>query len=220
MPGSRPERGMLKRIYAIGASSIPGEYIIPKLLTAIVSQVPEIELRVDIANSYVIFDRVRKGEYPLGIIGTRYDSPEVEYQTVVSADRLIVIAPTSHPLAGKAGLRPCDLKGQGFIAREKGSGTRSTYERAFQEAGIAASDLNLIAEVSTAEGVVRAVAAGAGISVVSEIIAREAIQRGTICMLDIPQLTIARDFSIITRTGKVPSQDTKDVISVITSIMK
>lgn len=209
----------LKRIYAIGASSIPGEYIIPKLLTAIVARVPEIELRVDIANSYIIFERVRRGEYPLGIIGTRYDTPEVEYQTVVTGDRLIVIAPANHPLAGKAGLRPADLTGQGFIAREKGSGTRSTYERAFREAGIDASDLNLVAEVSTAEGVVRAVAAGAGLSVVSEIIAREAIQRGTICMLDIPQLTIARDFSIITRRGKAPSQDTKDVIAVIMSIM-
>ncbi|HWR71810.1 MAG TPA: LysR substrate-binding domain-containing protein [Nitrospirota bacterium] len=210
----------LKRIFAIGASSIPGEYIIPKLLTAIVSRVPEIELRVDIANSHIIFDRVRKGEYPLGIIGTKYDSSEVVYQTVVSSDRLVVIAPASHPLAGRAGLRPVDLKGLGFIAREKGSGTRSTYERAFQEAGVAPSDLDLVAEVSTAEGVVRGVAAGAGIAVVSELIAREAIQRGTICILDIPQLTIARDFSIITRTGKVPSQDTKDVISVIMSIMK
>lgn len=210
----------MKRIFVIGASSIPGEYIIPKLVTAIVSNVPGIELRVEIANSHVIFERVRKGEYPLGIIGTKYDSSEVEYHTIVSADRLVVIAPTGHPLAGKMGLRPSDLKGQVFITREKGSGTRSTYERAFQEAGLAMSDLEVVAEVGTAEAVVRSVAAGAGIAVVSEIIGREDIQKGTIRVLDIPQLTIARDFSIIIRTGKEPSQDTRSVISVIKSVMR
>jgi len=210
----------MKRIFAIGASSIPGEYLLPKLVTAIVAAVPEVELRIEIANSRQIFERVRRGEYPLGIIGTKYESPEVEYQTVLPADRLIVISPADHPLAAKKGLRLADLKGQAFITREKGSGTRATYEGAFEQAGFALDDLNVVAEVGTSEGIMRAVAAGAGITVVSELGVREAIQRGTVRKLDIPELTITRDFSIITRTGKEPSKDTKEVISVIRSIMK
>jgi hypothetical protein len=46
----------MKRIFVIGTSSIPGEYIIPRLLSAIVARVPDIAA-VDIANSLQIFDR-------------------------------------------------------------------------------------------------------------------------------------------------------------------
>ncbi len=210
----------MKRIFVIGTSSIPGEYIIPRLLSAIVSRVPDIELRVDIANSLQIFDRVRKGEYSIGVIGTRYASPDVEYQPIVAADRLVVIAPVDHPLAGRADILPTDLKGQGFIMREKGSGTRATCEQAFQQAGLVVRDLKTIAEVSSAEGVVTAVAAGAGIAVVSELVARDAIAQGRICVLDIPQLRMERDFSIITSRQKKLSEDAKNVIAVIRSVLQ
>jgi DNA-binding transcriptional LysR family regulator len=210
----------MKRIFVIGTSSIPGEYIIPRLLSAIVARVPDIELRVDIANSLKIFERVRKGEYSIGVIGTMYASPDVEYQTIVAADRLVVIAPADHPLAGRGGILPADLKGHGFIMREKGSGTRATYEQAFREAGLAVFDLNVIAEVSSAEGIVKAVAAGAGIAVVSELVARDAIARGTICVLDIPLLRMERAFSIITCKQKELSEDARKVIAVIRSVLQ
>ena len=213
------ERGSMKRIFVIGTSSIPGEFIIPRLLTAIVARVPDIELRVDIANSLQVFERVRKGEYSIGVIGTTYPSLEVEYETIVAADRLVVIVPADHPLADREGILPADLKRQSFIAREIGSGTRATYEQAFREAGLAVRDLNAIAEVSTAEGVVKAVAAGAGIAVASELIARDAIARGTICVLDIPLLRMERAFSIITRKQKELSEDAKKVIAVIRSVL-
>jgi DNA-binding transcriptional LysR family regulator len=209
----------MKRIFVIGTSSIPGEYIIPRLLSAIVARVPDIELRVDIANSLQIFDRVRKGEYSIGVIGTKYASPDVEYQPIVAADRLVVIAPTDHPLAGRC-ILPTDLKGEGFILREKGSGTRATCEKAFQEAGLAVRDLKTIAEVSSAEGVVTAVAAGAGIAVVSELVARDAIAQRRICVLDVPQLRMERDFSIITSKQRELSEDAKNVIAVIRSVLQ
>ena len=44
--------------------------------------------------------------------------PDVEYQTIVAADRLVVIALLDHPLAGRGGIQPADLKGHSFITRE------------------------------------------------------------------------------------------------------
>ncbi|OGW38352.1 MAG: hypothetical protein A2X58_08660 [Nitrospirae bacterium GWC2_56_14] len=209
----------MKHIFVIGASSIPGEFIIPRLLSTIVARVPDIELRVDIANSLQVFERVRKGEYSMGLIGTTYPSPDVEYQTIVAADRLVVIAPSDHPLAGRVGIQPADLRGHSFITREIGSGTRATYEQAFRDAGLAMKDLKAIAEVSSAEGVVKAVAAGAGIAVVSELVAREAAAKGTVCVLDIPLLRMERAFSIITSKQRELSEDAKKVIAIISSAL-
>lgn len=209
----------MKHIFVIGTSSIPGEFIIPRLLSTIVARVPDIELRVDIANSLQVFERVRKGEYSMGLIGTTYPSPDVEYQTIVAADRLVVIAPSDHPLAGRGGIQPADLKGHSFITREIGSGTRATYEQAFRDAGLAMKDLKAIAEVSSAEGVVKAVAAGAGIAVVSELVAREAAARRQVCVLDIPLLRMERAFSIITRKQRELSEDAKKVIAIISSAL-
>jgi DNA-binding transcriptional LysR family regulator len=209
----------MKHIFVIGTSSIPGEFILPRLLSAIVARVPDIELRVDIANSLQVFERVRKGEYSIGVIGTTYPSPDVEYQTIVAADRLVVIAPSDHPLAGRGGILPAGLKGHSFITREKGSGTRATYEQAFRDAGLAMKDLKAIAEVSSAEGVVKAVAAGAGIAVVSELVARDAAAKGTVCVLDIPLLRMERAFSIITSKQRELSEEAKKVIAIISSAL-
>jgi len=131
----------------------------------------------------------------------------------------VVIAPSDHPLAGRGGIQPADLKGHSFITREKGSGTRATYEQAFRDAGLAMKDLKAVAEVSSAEGVVKAVAAGAGIAVVSELVAREAAAKGTVCVLDIPLLRMERAFSIITSKQRELSEDAKKVIAIISSAL-
>jgi DNA-binding transcriptional LysR family regulator len=81
------------------------------------------------------------------------------------------------------------------------------------------NDLKAIAEVSSAEGVVKAVAAGAGIAVVSELVARDAAAKGTVCVLDIPLLRMERAFSIITSKQRELSEDAKKVIAIISSAL-
>ncbi|NTW59895.1 MAG: hypothetical protein HGB21_14275 [Nitrospirae bacterium] len=210
----------MKHTFTLGASTIPGEFIIPRLLSAMIKHLPEIELKVDISDSLKIFEGVRKGAYEIGIIGTRFDSPEVEFSVIVKDDRLVLITPKGHPLAAKANVSLSDLKSQNFVTRERGSGTRAAYEKAFKDAGLALTDLNTVAEVGTTEGIIQAVEGGAGIAIVSELAANEAIELGKVKALNIPLLKMVRDFSIITRKGVPLSKDASEVLAVIKAVMK
>jgi DNA-binding transcriptional LysR family regulator len=210
----------MKHLFTLGASTIPGEFIIPRLLSAMISHLPEIEFKVEISDSLKVFEGVQRGQYEIGIIGTRFDSTDVDFSVIVKDDRLVLITPKNHPLAAKANVSLGDLKGQNFVTREKGSGTRAVYEKAFKDAGLALTDLNTVAEVGTTEGVIQAVEGGAGIAIVSELAAKEAIELGKVQALNIPLLRMIRDFSIITRKGKPLSKDAAEVLAVIKSVMK
>ena len=210
----------MKHLFTLGASTIPGEFIIPRLLSAMIRHLPEIELKVEISDSLKVFEGLRKGQYEIGIIGTRFDSTDVEFTVIVKDDRLVLITPKNHPLATKGTIALGDLKGQNFVTREKGSGTRAVYEKAFKDAGLALTDLNAVAEVGTTEGVIQAVEGGAGIAIVSEMAAKEAIELRKVQALNIPLLRMIRDFSIITRKGKPLSKDASEVLAVIKMVMK
>lgn len=209
----------MKEIFTIGASTIPGEVILPHLMPNILKQNPNISLKLVVTNSWTTFESVRKGEIEVGIIGTRYESDEVVYQTVIQDDRLVVIAPKEDPLAKKNGLSLNDLRGQPFVNREAGSGTRATYEQAFQEAGLSLDDLNIVAEISDTEGVIQAVQAGTGLAVVSEVAARTSDCCGDITVLDFP-LNMVRNFYIITHKTKAPAPLTQEIIRYLTEAIR
>jgi len=210
----------MKHTFTLGASTIPGEFIIPRLLSAMIKHLPEVELRVNISDSLKVFEGVRNGSYEIGIVGTRFDSPEVDFSVIVKDDKLVLITPKDHPLSAKVSVSLADLKGQSFVTREKGSGTRAAYEKAFKDAGLASADLNMVAEVGTTEAVIQAVEGGAGIAIVSELAAKEAIELGKVKVLNIPLLKMVRDFSIITRKGAPLSKDASEVLAVIRSVLK
>lgn len=200
----------MKKTFTIGTSTIPGEIILPHLMPKILQRYPDISLKLVVTNSQTTFEHVRKGEIEVGIIGTRYESDEIEYQSVIQDDRLVLIAPKEDPLVGIAGLTIDDLRGRPFVNREPGSGTRATYEQAFQKAGLTLDELNIVAEISDTEGVIQAVQAGTGIAVVSEVAARTSECCGDIVILDLP-LDMSRNFYIITRKSSYLSPITREV---------
>lgn len=187
----------MKKTFTIGSSTIPGEVILPHVLPEILKRDSNFTFKIEVTNSHDTFEKVRRGEVEVGIIGTKYVSDEVDYHPVIHGDRLVVIAPKDHTFGSKGRITLEELKRQPFINRESGSGTRTTYEQAFRNAGLAPEELNVVAEISDTEGVIQAVAAGAGLATVSEIAARQSECCGDLVILTLP-FEIHRDFYVIT----------------------
>lgn len=209
----------VKKTFSIGASTIPGEFIIPRLLSQVARSLSDIDLRVVISDSFMTFKKVKAGLFEIGIVGTRYESDEIEYLPAVKEDRLVVISAPAHSLATKKVVTFSDLKGQDFISREAGSGTRDVYEKAFNDAGIPPGSLNIVLELADTEQIVRAVGMGVGLSVVSELAAAEPIRRGEVAVLNVPLLKLTRHFYIITRKIKPLSTEAKRVLTVLKMLM-
>jgi DNA-binding transcriptional LysR family regulator len=57
----------MKKLFVLGASTIPGEFIVPRFLSVIIKRLPEIELKVDISDSLVTIKKMKTGVLELGM---------------------------------------------------------------------------------------------------------------------------------------------------------
>lgn len=87
---------------------------------------------------------------------------------------MLITAP-GHRLASRAAVSRDDLADAEWVLREVGSDTRSGFEAALTEAGIAPSVLRVVLELPSNEAVRAAVEAGAGASVLSHSVVASAL---------------------------------------------
>jgi DNA-binding transcriptional LysR family regulator len=67
-----------------------------------------------------------------------------------------------------------------WVMRERGSGTRSTFEETLRSRGIDPETLNIALTLPSNESVLTAVEAGAGVAVLSALVVDRAIRTGTL----------------------------------------
>lgn len=207
----------MKKELLIGVSTIPGQFIIPGLLKEIIQKIPGVELKLEISDSQKTFDKVVTGQIEVGIIGTDYEHPDVDLIPFITDDKLAFIVPIDGSLAKKEKITLDELRVQNFVGREYGSGTRATYVRAFEKAGFSLKDLNIVAEVGDTEACIQAVESGAGVSIVSTLAARNAIDAGRVKIIDIEGVPLLRNFYIITNRKHPLSDVANQFISFLKS---
>ncbi len=170
-------RGLQTGRLEVGASTIPGEYVVPLLLGAFHRRYPGVEVHLKIGGSGEVGRWVRERVVDLGIVGVALREEDLECQ-VWLPDELVVIVPPDHPWAGAGEVPPAALREQPFVLREPGSGTRQSLEAKLRAHGLGVEDLRVVMEVGSTRAVVTAVQAGLGISVVSRWAARELLALG------------------------------------------
>lgn len=150
----------------LGASTIPGQYILPVILKRFKEKNPNISLSMDIADTEIIFSRVAERELDIGIVGGWINNRKVEgFQWL--EDELLLVLPENHRLARMNELRIEELLHERWIFREKGSGTRKATEELLALSGIKRDELNIYMEAGSTEAVLASVESGMGISIVS-----------------------------------------------------
>jgi molybdate transport repressor ModE-like protein len=180
---------------SIAASNIPGEYILPYILARFRERHPLADPRLDITDSGKVLERVRAGDVDLGCVGFREDDDRLRYG-LLCEDRLVFIAPPSHPLSRRRSLKPEDMEGVPFIYREEGSGTRSHMLRILADLGLEKGAEGSLLLGSTM-AVIQAVAAGEGVSIVSLWAADVYIQQGKVATLGLKVRGLRRDFHYV-----------------------
>ncbi|MBM2830490.1 MAG: transcriptional regulator, LysR family, partial [Gammaproteobacteria bacterium] len=115
--------GAVRGSLHIGASTIPGEYVLPPLLPRFCAEYPNVELNIRIHDSTEVMEYVRNGEVEMGLVGAR---PADKHFTVEQLweDRLLLVVPADHQLATRKRVGVNDIAKYPFIMREQGSGTR------------------------------------------------------------------------------------------------
>jgi len=150
----------------LGASTIPGQYILPYLIKIYKDKYSSISISMDIADTEKIFNKVAERELDMGIVGAWINNRKVDgFQWL--EDELVVIVPENHRLVKNQEVKLNNLLNERWIFREKGSGTRKAVEALLTTYGIRREELNIYMEAGSTEAVLAMVESGMGISIVS-----------------------------------------------------
>lgn len=155
----------------LGASTIPGQYILPHVIKDFKDLHPHISITLEIADTEKIFNKIAERELDIGIVGGWINNRKVAGFPWLK-DELVVVIPENHALAGKSSVSLPDLLQERWIFREKGSGTRKALEDLLAAYDVNRDRLDICMEAGSTEAVLAMVEAGMGISVVSRWVIR------------------------------------------------
>ncbi|GAA5524560.1 HTH-type transcriptional regulator CysL [Microbulbifer aestuariivivens] len=185
----------------IGATLTIGNYLAAAIMARYMAEQPGTRVELEVANTALIADKVLGFELDLGLIEGELNHPDLE-MIPWREDELVVFCAPQHPLAQRKRLSDRDLCQATWILREPGSGTRQTFERAV--AGLL-PQLHILLELQHTEAIKRAVEAGLGISCLSRVSLSDALKRGALVELPVPQRNLQREFYFVLHRQKYRS---------------
>jgi DNA-binding transcriptional LysR family regulator len=180
---------------ALGASTTPGTYLLPALLGAFAQAHRQVEVVLEIGDTRAVLEWVVAGRFDLGVVGEAAFAPTLQVAPF-RRERLVLIMPPAHPLAGRRRLALADLAEQPFVLREPGSSTREVLERALHERGFRP---RVVMELGSGEAVKRTVSAGLGISFISEHAVDLEQRAGDLVTRSLPDLPLERGLYVVRR---------------------
>ncbi len=127
-------QGLLRGEIVLGASTTVGEFVLPKRLSAFAEVYPGLTVRLHIANTQAIVERVLGHMLHAGVVGLRPAHSALIALAFLSDEILLVAAP-SHRLGGRR-VTPGDLGQTRLLVREEGSATRAMALRALTRCGV------------------------------------------------------------------------------------
>jgi DNA-binding transcriptional LysR family regulator len=125
---------------------------------------------------------------------------------------MIFIAPLNDPLVNKRRLTVMDLNGRSMIVHEKGSVPSRAVMQFIQENKIS---ISIPLELSSNRAILKAVADGLGIALVSRNVAEEEIRSGRLVELILPGLPMTRKFYIVYHKDKYLSAVLQQLIDQV-----
>ncbi len=207
--------GEMKGEVTLEASTVPGEYLLPRWLGSFTRKYPEIKITLRVSDSAAVKERVGLGEIPMGVTGSPADHPLQSH--LLCDDEIIFVAPGELVQNSKTGteLDAVSLSALPIIRREPGSGTQETVEKALKENGIDPDDLNWIATLGSTQAVIEGVTAGLGSSFLSKRTVEKKLSSGELVRMSVMGLRIKRGFYILTHSARSISPIAQELLDYL-----
>jgi DNA-binding transcriptional LysR family regulator len=185
----------------IGASTTLSTYVLPPILAQFRERFPGIQFSLWRGNTRSVEARLLAFELDVALVEGPPHSPKIE-KSFWRDEELVLIAAPIHPLAAKKSMTFEELKGQEWLVREIGSGTREVVETALAPWQLPPTGA---LEFGGAETLKQAVAAGLGIAFVSREAAEDQLALGKLVLLHIPGFSLRRPFYRLHLKGRPKS---------------
>lgn len=197
-------QGAVKGTLRTGGSTIPGGYILPRIIGGFIKKYPDARISLNIASSDEIISRILSGDYELAVVGAETADKKI-WQKKIIEDEMCLVVPPDHRWAGGNPVSADDLLSEPFIMRETGSGTMKSFLSIMEEKGFSRDDFNITAEIGSTEAVREAVKSGLGVSIISRLAVAGEIASGTLSAVGIEGIRLSRSFYLTGHTERSAS---------------
>ncbi len=184
----------------VGASTGPGDYVLPRLLGAFHADYPQVSVTLAVEATRTIIDRVLERDLELGVVGARRPHRGLVYEPFLH-DRVVLAVPPGHPFAGRT-VSLEELLGEPMVMMQEGSGVRSVIEDELRAAGVRPRQLRVAMEMGLNESAKAAVEEGYGVSFLSELAVEKELRLGTLRTAQVSGIEAGRDFYAVRPAGR------------------
>ena len=205
---------------SMGGSTIPGEYILPDLISRFNQKYPHLSVNLTIADSNEIEHRVLAGELELGVIGSKSQHANLICQKLW-ADELVLAVPAGHPWARQTSVSIEELRQTPFILREKGSGTLKILEAYLNQSGVDGTEaLQVSARFGSSTAVKEGVKSGLGLSILSSRAIDTEMRAGLLKGIRVQGLSMSRNFFLIRNKLRIASPSCKAMLDFLLTTVR
>ncbi len=174
------------------------KYFIPRVLGEFCKAHPDVDIALEILNRDGVVRRLQDNQDDLYIMSAPPRGIDIEAEAFLP-NPMVVIAPVSHPLAGKKKIALQKLRHERFVLREKGSGTRLACDAHFAKHGFQPV---VRLELGSNEAIKQSVAGGLGLAVLSTHALGQHLEDDALTVLDTTHFPIHANWFTVHLRGK------------------
>lgn len=185
-----------KHFITIAASTIPAQYLLPKVLMCYRERYPKEQIKIMETDSSEVVTQVVDHMVDVGFTGTVLEKKHCKYIPFYK-DELAVITPDTpeYRILKEQNRDDIDwIRRKPLILREEGSGTRKEAEKQLKNAGISMEALDIVASIANQETIKKSVKQGMGITVLSKLAAED---EDGLLIFPIPGADEGRDINLV-----------------------
>jgi len=200
----------------IAASSVPGQFMIPKMVKQFRNEYQNVTFHVNQSSSKNVAEKVLNGSVDLGILGEKYENDKLQYIPLLK-EKLVLISPNQMEFKSPVNIK--DILEYPFVMRNTDSGTNAILERFLKINKITKNQMNIIAYTDSSQSLIQFVKEGIGLSIISEIASKEYVEKDLIRMYDIEDFGNERYFYLVYNINRTLSVISKKFIEEATRLI-
>ncbi|MBN1190909.1 MAG: LysR family transcriptional regulator [Dehalococcoidales bacterium] len=190
---------------SIAASTIPGDFILPTVLSEFKRRHPSVNIQVAITDSVNVIEAVKSEKYDIGFCGMPPESQDL-IAMKVAEDEIVLIVFPGHPFAARESISIQEIIDEPLIFREPTSGTHRNVKALLLNAGFDLDQCRPALVLGTTESIITAVEAGSGIAFVSNMAIKKSLALGLVRSVAIKELNLKRNFWCVYRKQMLTSR--------------
>jgi DNA-binding transcriptional LysR family regulator len=195
---------------AVGANEATCLYVLPDIFAEYSRRYPSVQISIYRNFSHKVLEKVEDGTVDVGIVTMPVKSPSLKVHSIFR-DRLMLMVAPSNPLASYKTVSTADIAEQPLIFPKTGF-TRQVLDKQFRPYR---AHLRIVMELASVGMIKKFVAAGLGVSLISESFAQDEVRAGQVKLIPVSDMEVWRELGIVYRRDRTLPRSAASFVALV-----